>query len=140
MKKIFVGYDGTESSARALEFALKTLQEGGAPQSMEVHLAYVVEKPHGIADPVTEEVVESLRRAGAEILSNGARLVRKQLETPVTHLEFGSPPEKLLELADKIIPDIVVIGIAKHPASERILGTVSALFFKTRRYPVLGVP
>lgn len=140
MRKIFVGYDGTESSVRAMEFALRTLQEGDAPQSIEVHLAYVVEKPHGIADPVPEEVVNSLRRAGEEILSNGARLVRKQLETPVTHLEFGSPPEKLLELADRIIPDLVVIGIAKHPASERILGTVSALFFKTRKYPVLGVP
>ena len=58
----------------------------------------------------------------------------------MTHLDFGSPPEKLLELADKIIPDLVVIGIAKHPASERILGTVSSLFFRTRRYPVLGVP
>ena len=140
MKKIFVGYDGTESSERALEFALKTFQEGDAPQPIEVHLAYVVEKPHGIADPVPEEVVESLRRAGEEILSNGARLVKKHLEAPVTHLEFGSPPEKLLELSDKIIPDLVVIGIAKHPASDRIVGTVSALFFKTRRYPVLGVP
>ena len=140
MKKIFVGYDGTESSVRALEFALSTLQGDGAPQSVEVHLAYVVEKLHGIADPVPEEVVDSLRRAGEEILSNGARLVRKQLENPVIHLEFGSPPEKLLELADRIIPDLVVIGIAKHHASERILGTVSALFFRTRRYAVLGVP
>ena len=139
MERILVGYDGTEQSERALEFAIKISQEN-VPQTLEIHLAYVVEKPNSIADPVPEEAMESPQRAGQEVLSNGARIVRKRLETPVVHLEFGSPPQKLLELADKLKPDLIVIGIANHPTSERILGTVSSLLFKTRRYPVLGVP
>lgn len=139
LERILVGYDGTEQSERALEFAIKISQEAMS-QTLEIHLAFVVEKPHGAADPVPEEAMESLKRAGQDVLSNGARIVKKRLETPVVHLEFGSPPQKLLELADKLKPDLVVLGIAGHPASERILGTVSSLFFKTRRYPVLGVP
>ena len=139
LEKMLVGYDGTESSERALEFAIRLLEEG-APQTTEIHLAYIVDKPAHVADPIPEEVMESLQRSGQHILSNGALIVKKLLETPFTHLEFGSPPEKLLELADKLKPDLIVIGIARHPASERILGTVSSLLFKSRKYPVLGVP
>jgi nucleotide-binding universal stress UspA family protein len=139
LKKILVGYDGTEQALRVLEYAI-TLVEGDIADSVSIHLAYVVEKPSGVVDPVPDEVMESLGNLGHDILSNGARIVRKHLESPTTHLEFGSPPEKLVELADKLKPDIVIIGMAKHPTSERIVGTVSTLFYKLRRFPVLGVP
>jgi nucleotide-binding universal stress UspA family protein len=138
-RKVLIGYDGTDQSDRALELAIKLLKQiEGEP--IEFHLAYVVEKPAGIADPVPDEALDSLKKAGNDTLTNGARIVKKLWETPITHLEFGSPPAKLLELADNLKADLVVLGIAKHPASEQILGTVSSYFFKARRYPVLGVP
>ena len=139
IQKVMVGYDGTESSERALEFVL-SLVEASAPKSCEIHLVYAVDRPSGIPDPVPDEVMESLKRAGQDILSDAARTIRKKFETPTAHLEFGSPAEKILETADRVKPDLIVIGIAKHPASERILGTVSSLLFKRRSYPVLGVP
>ncbi len=139
MQKILVGYDGTDQAMRALEFAINLLQDN-IPQSMEIHLVYVVEKPRSVVDPVPDEVMTSLQKAATEILSNGARIVKKRLGNPVVHLEVGSPPQKILELADKLKPDLVVVGIANHPAVERILGTVSSLLFKTRRHAVLGVP
>lgn len=138
IQKILVGYDGTEYSERALEFALSLIEATTKPS--EIHLVCVIDRPAGIADPVPDEVMESLKRAGQDILSGGARLVQKKFETPTTHLEFGSPAEKILETADKLKPDLVVIGITKHPASERILGTVSSLLLKARRFPVVGVP
>jgi nucleotide-binding universal stress UspA family protein len=139
-RKFLVAYDGNEESLRALDFAIKLVQQQAEGEPNEFHLAYVVEKSVNIVDPVPDELLESLKREGNEILSDGARFVRKQLETPFTHLEFGSPPQKLLELADRIKPDLVVLGIAKHPPSEKILGTVSSVFFNARKYPVLGVP
>lgn len=139
LERVLVGYDGTEASDRALEVAIELLQDV-ATQPIEFHLAYILEKPAGIADPVPDEVMDSLQKAGQGILSNGARIVKKRFGTSFTHLEFGSPPEKFLELANSLKPGIIVIGIAKHPASERILGTVSSLIFKTRKYPVLAVP
>lgn len=138
IQKILVGYDGTEYSERALEFALSLIEVAIKPS--EIHLVCVIDRPAGIADPIPDEVMESLMRAGQDILTSGARLVKKKFETPTTHLEFGSPADKILEAADKLKPDLVVIGIAKHPASERIFGTVSSLLLKTRRFPVLGVP
>jgi nucleotide-binding universal stress UspA family protein len=137
--RFLIAYDGRGESSRALEFAIRLKQQQSEP--IEFHLAYVVEEPAGVADPVPEELLASLKKRGDEILSNGARFVRKQLlETPFVHLEFGSPPQKLQELADRLRPDLVVLGIARHPPSEKILGTVSSAFFNARKYPVLGVP
>lgn len=139
IQKILVGYDGTENSQRALEFALSLVERTDAKPS-EIHLVYVVDRPAGMVDPVPDEVMESLKRVGQDILSEGALSVKKKFEAPTTHLEFGPPADKILELADKLSPDLIAIGIAKHPASERIFGTVSSLLYKTGRYPVLGVP
>jgi nucleotide-binding universal stress UspA family protein len=138
-RKVMIGYDGSEQSTRALDYAIRLLKQT-EEESTEFHLAYVVEEPADWADPVPEEVLESLKKIGNDVLSNGVRMVKKLWETPITHLEFGSPPAKLLELADRLNVDLVVLGIAKHPASERILGTVSSFFFNARRYPILGVP
>lgn len=139
LKKILVGYDGTEHSENALEFAL-SLVEATTSKSCEIHLVYVTDRTGAIVDPVPDEVIESLKRAGQDILSEGARAVKKRFVNPTTHLEFGSPADKILEVADKLKPDLIAIGIARHPATERILGTVSSLLFKTGRYRVLGVP
>jgi nucleotide-binding universal stress UspA family protein len=141
LQKILVGYDGTEESIRSLEFATQLLFEGSSPNQLpEFHLAYVLEKPRGISDPIPDEVMNSLRRTGEEILSSGAKVIKKQFGKPFTHLEFGSPPEKLLEIAEKLHPDLIVIGIRPHTTSEKVLGSVSALLFKTRKYRILGVP
>ena len=63
MERILTGYDGTDQSARALEFAIELLEEG-APQPTEIHLAYIVEKPAGIADSIPEEVMDSIEEEG----------------------------------------------------------------------------
>jgi len=52
----------------------------------------------------------------------------------------GNPGEKLLELAERLKPDLVVLGTLRHSASERLLGTVSSYFLKSRAYPLLIVP
>ena len=141
MQRILVGYDGTDESIRALEFAAHLLFDGSASTQLpEFHLAYILEEPRGISDPVPDEVMESLHRTGEEILSNGSRVVKKQFGKSLTHLDFGSPPEKLLEIAERLHPDLIVIGIRRHTTSEKILGSVSSLLLKTRKYAVLVVP
>lgn len=138
IQKILVGYDGTQNSDRALDFVLSLVESTASKP--EIHLVYVVDRSAGIADPVPDEVMESLKKAAQDMLSDGARSVKKKFGNPTTHLEFGSPADKMLELADNLKPDLIVIGTAKHPASERILGTISSHLFKIRKYPVLVVP
>jgi nucleotide-binding universal stress UspA family protein len=137
-KRILIGYDGTDQSVRALELCIGLFQQQS--ESPEFHLAYAVEKSPSVADPVPDEMLASLRKRGEEILSNGVNTIKKHFEYILGHLEFGSAPQVLFELAEKINPDLVVLGITKHPTSERILGTVSSVFLKSRRYPILGVP
>lgn len=133
---MLVGYDGTEQSERALQFAIAINDD----YETEIHLAFVVHEPAGMADPIPDEVLESLQRRGQEILLNAERLVRKHFRKPVTHLEIGNPPEKLIELADKLKPYLVVLGIAKHSSSESLIGTVSSYFLRSCKYPILLVP
>ena len=136
IKRVLVGYDGTEHSERALQFAVGINDD----YETEIHLAFIVNEPAGMADPIPDEVLYSLEKRGLDSLSNAERFVRNQFRKPVTHLEIGNPVEKLLELADKLKPQLVVLGIAKHYSSESLIGTVSSRFLRSRRYPILLVP
>lgn len=137
MEKVLVGYDGTEYSEHALQFAIGINDD----YETEIHLAFVVQEPAGmVQEPIPDEVLEFLQRRGQESLLNAERLVRKHFRKPVTHLEIGNPAEKLLELADNLKPQLVILGIVKHSSSELLLGTVSSYFLKSRRYPILLVP
>jgi nucleotide-binding universal stress UspA family protein len=136
IQRVLVGYDGTEHSERALQFAIGI----NGDYETEIHLAFIVNEPAGMADPIPDEVLDSLQKKGLDSLSNAERLVRKQFHNPVTHLEIGNPVEKLLELADKLKPQLVVLGIPKHSSSESLIGTVSSQFLRSRRYPILLVP
>ena len=136
MKKVLVGYDGTEQSECGLQFAIGINDD----YETEIHLAFVVQEPAGMSDPIPDEVLESLQRRGQESLLNAEQLVRKQFRKPVTHLEIGNPAEKLIELADKLKPQLVILGIVKHSSSESLIGTVSCNFLRSRKYPILLVP
>jgi nucleotide-binding universal stress UspA family protein len=136
VEKILVGYDGTEQSERGLQFAIAINDH----YETEIHIAFVVHEPAGMADPIPDGVLESLLRRGHASLLNAERSVRKQLRKPVTHLEIGNPGERLLELADKLKPQMVILGIVKHSSSESLIGTVSSYFLRSRKYPILFVP
>jgi nucleotide-binding universal stress UspA family protein len=136
LQRVLVGYDGTEHSERALQFVVGMNDD----YETEIHLAFIVNEPAGMADPIPDEVLDSLQKKGLDSLANAERLVRKRFHKPVTHLEIGNPVDRLLELADKLNPQLVVLGITKHSASESLIGTVSSQFLRSRRYPILLVP
>jgi nucleotide-binding universal stress UspA family protein len=136
LQRVLVGYDGTEHSERALQFAVGMNDD----YETEIHLAFIVNEPAGMADPIPDEVLDSLQKKGLDSLANAERLVRKQFHKPVAHLEIGNPVDRLLELADKLNPQLVVLGIRKHSSSESLIGTVSSQFLRSRRYPILLVP
>lgn len=137
VKKVLIGYDGSAQAERALNFAIGIASQN---EGSEIHIAYVVQKPGGVPDPIPEELMESLKKAGKETLMNAERTVKKNLVSATVHLEVGNPGEKLLELAGRLGPDLVVLGTLQHSTSEKLLGTVSSYFLKARVYPLLIVP
>ena len=137
LRRLLVGYDGSVQAERALDFAIGiALQNEGS----EIHIAYVVQKPAGAPDPLPDELLESLKGAGRDTLVNAERVVKKNLIDASIHLEMGNPGERLMELSRVLKPDLVVLGTVRHSTSERLLGTVSSYFLKSRSYPVLIVP
>jgi hypothetical protein len=71
-------------------------------------IALVVREPTGMADPIPDEVLESLHKRGQESLLNADRLVRKSFLKPVTYIDIGNPAEKLIGLAERLKPQLVV--------------------------------
>ncbi len=136
VQKIMIGYDGSESSERALELAIDLAKQCDA----EIHLVFVVNEPTGMMNPIPDEVYQSLVNIGERTLLNAIQQVKKQFLKYITHLETGNSGEKLLELADEIKPDLIIIGAIKHSSSEKLLGTVSSHFLKSRKHPILLVP
>lgn len=136
IRKILVGYDGTSQAESALELGIYLASQDGT----ELHLAFVVHEPAGMADPIPDELMNSLQEAGQRILSDAVQEARKQLLEPIIHLESGNPPEKLFQLAQAVDPDLVIFGMTRHHPSEKMLGTVSSYFLKSRKYPLLLVP
>ncbi|HEY7082947.1 MAG TPA: universal stress protein [Nitrososphaeraceae archaeon] len=133
--RILIGYNGTIQSEHTLELIAGINWQ----YEVEIHLAFIVQEPSGMADPLPDEIMESLSIRGQETLSDAARQVRKRFGNPILHLDAGDPNEKLLELAETLEPDLIVIGMTKH-SSERILGSVSSNFIRSRKYPILLVP
>lgn len=135
---IVAGVDGSESSMRAGAYAAGLARRQGA----KVVFAYF--RPMGTGTPA----------AGAAIiqvgLDNAADLERQFREaaerTPArerARWEFytaeGDPYRGLIELADRLKADAVVIG-ASEQAGHRILGSVAIRLVKSGRWPVTVVP
>ena len=137
LRRILVGYDGSAQAERALEFAIDIASQS---EGSEIHIGYVVQKPGGVPDPVPVEVIDSLRKTGCQTLANAERLARKSHLVSAIHLEVGNPGEELLSLAGRLKPDLVVLGTLQHLPSEKLLGTVSSYFLKSRKFPLLIVP
>ncbi|MCL4355004.1 MAG: universal stress protein [Nitrososphaerota archaeon] len=137
LRKLLLGYDGSAQSERALALAVEIASQN---EVSVIHIAYVVRKPAGAPDPVPDELVESLKRSAAETLLNAERTVKKGLLDAASHIEVGDPGEKLLELASALKPDLVVLGALQHSASEKLVGTTSSHFLKSRPYSLLIVP
>lgn len=135
---ILAGVDGSESSMRAAAYAAGLARRQGA----KVVFAYF--RPMGSGTP----------QAGAAIvqvgMDNAADLERQFREaterTPPEHRarsEFytaeGDPYHGLVELADRLKADAVVIG-SSESAGHRILGSVAIRLVKRGRWPVTVVP
>jgi nucleotide-binding universal stress UspA family protein len=104
--KVLVGYDGTEVSRRALDAAASLLGYGST-----LAVASVTPKGSHTANVLLSEARE--------------RLLRRQLHATYLPL-LGDPAEQLLDAAQEVGADLVVIGTRSHNGTPRpALGSVS---------------
>jgi nucleotide-binding universal stress UspA family protein len=126
MKTILVGYDGTEPSEKALRRAAEVAKAFGAA----VHITSVTPVlvggprsmgPYDPADP-PEEHAKQLERAKAVLEEVGI--------APSLDPAHGDPAEAILDVADRVGADLIVLGshersLVEHALGMSVSGTVS---------------
>jgi nucleotide-binding universal stress UspA family protein len=136
---ILVGVDGSQSSMRAAAYA------AGLARRQRSRLALVYVAPLGIV--AAPQAAAATAELGREIAADLERQLQEAIErTPEDqrpqweyHTVQGDPYNGLVETADRLLADAVVIG-ASEKAGHRILGSVAIRLVKAGHWPVTVVP
>ncbi len=135
---ILAGIDGSDSSMRAAAYA------GGLARRQGAKLVLAYFRPLGSGNPQAGAAMVQLGLENAADLERQIRdgVERQPLGQRVRWEFFtaeGDPYRGLVELADRIRADAVVIGTSER-AGHRILGSVAVRLVKAGRWPVIVVP
>ena len=133
MKTIVIGFDGSESSGRALDRAAGLAQALDAAlvvASVTVPEARMIPNPVVPAEPLllTGPVIsdDESDETGRLLEEARERLAGREVEVELVPI-IGSPADALIELADERAADIIVVGTHEPGFLERLLaGSVSA--------------
>jgi len=120
--KILLGYDGSGSANKALEFATALARTFTA----ELHVVAVARPPEVGDDVETLAVVENSRHHYEQLLQAvRAKLAGESLETAF-HVMVGHPAEQLVRYAEAHGIDHIVVGHRGHTLFERwLIGSVA---------------
>jgi nucleotide-binding universal stress UspA family protein len=139
---IVVGVDGSEQSKHAARVAASIARATGA----DIHLMTVVRPPEGwwgiVASPPTSTALgETLMNARQEILDKTiAEVDFSEIEYQVVE-DIGDPARMLVDYAEKIEADLLIIGKRGAGFIERmVVGSVANRVVHDAPIPVLVVP
>lgn len=140
-RTVVVGVDGSEPSRRALDFALDTVEQDGG--SVYCVLAYRTEVNaellinYQMSEPVSV-IDERFNTLLADIISETSAAHPGVEMTP--SVRHGGTPKQLLEVADKVGADLVVVGSRGHGGfAGLLLGSVSRRVVSKAELPVAVV-
>ena len=128
---IVVGYDGSQTARRALDYALERAGSNG-----RVIAAYAFEPPHdwlGYAD--YDRVVADHRARGRALLDELP--TEQSIETD---LLAGSPAEAIARVAAARGADEIVVGSRGFGSMRAALGSVSHELLRLADRPVVVIP
>ncbi|HVL77356.1 MAG TPA: universal stress protein [Noviherbaspirillum sp.] len=115
-RKILVAYNGTPESRFALEECIR-LNPGAAAQ---IHLLAVatpmpiVLAGEFVAAVPTADEEDAERKAMAEVLESGRRLLAEAGLPVITHLEVGEPVNVISDLVEQFNIELVIVGHSRH--------------------------
>lgn len=128
---IVVGYDGSESAQRALQYALDRAGEDGT-----VVVAHAFEPPHdwlGYAN--YDRVVAEHRARGQALLDELPAAASIEAD-----LLAGSPAEAIAQVASARNADEIVVGSRGFGPMRAALGSVSQELLRLADRPVVVIP
>lgn len=142
-RKIIVGFDGSASSGRALDFAI----ERARAQGDEILIVHVLEwSPYSFL--TKEEVAERHRRRNDELQRANDAIIAPVLGriqaagvTAHSQLQYGHVAETLCRIAESEDTAMIMIGRTGDSGfAKRFFGSVAATLAQVAPVPVTIVP
>jgi nucleotide-binding universal stress UspA family protein len=125
--QIVVGTDGSDSAAGAVALAVDLAQRSGATLHLvsaykdaltSVSVAHV----GAVAVPDSSETAAALKSASEEMLG---KVAKETGEVPVkTHAVAGPPADVLIDVAEAVGADLIVVGSKGMKGARRLIGSV----------------
>ena len=142
-KTIVVGYDGSESAERALEFAA----ERAKSQGVSVTIAHVLEwSPYAFLTPEELEErhgrrKEEMARAESIVVAPVLKKLVDQGIEAVADIKYGHIGETVCQIAKDRDASQIVIGRTGHSSlTARLFGSVAGTLAQASPVPVTIVP
>ncbi len=134
VRKILIGYDGSEPSARAVDLVLYGL----AGPATEVWIVHATDPPKVVAEPLTDEE----RGVETDAIAESLEAIRAGAG-PRVHVwtREGAASDVLLAAAEELRVDLIVVGTRGLRGARRLmLGSVSNDVVARSSRPVTVVP
>jgi nucleotide-binding universal stress UspA family protein len=140
ISRILVAVDGSEGSRKAAGFAVELARSSNARLLLLTVLEQPWVVPFGPMDSFVigpKEDQDRVVAARKQLDEFSAALPAEQVEK---HVEVGEPADVIVEQADKLSADMIVMGARGHSAVSRwLLGSVSDRVVHHARKPVTVV-
>lgn len=136
VKYSLVGYDGSDASRRAFQFAIDMARCGNG----RVRVVTVLQVTEGGADSCALMMTDSSAQRSLELLAELTELVPEAAELVDIELTLGSPGDVLLSQVEQHGIDHIVIGHTERGALVRwLMGSVSSNVLARSHVPVTVV-
>src|SRR5450759_1617575 len=139
--RVLIGYDGSESADQAVTLAAGLAWPAGTECRIVTACGPVLAtyQPGMFVDAATLQSIYDAQQQGAERLALAAseRIDRPDLSV-ATEVVFGRPATSILDVADRLAPDLLVVGSrGLGPLTSALLGSVSEELVDHAPCPVL---
>jgi len=136
-RAILVAYDGSEIAKRAVSWAIQLAKALDA----KLYVLYVVNVPPEVRAFLTAgTILNEALKSGMKILEQVKPELDKEGVRYELVVEIGDPGEKIVEFADKINADLIVMGHRGLSGIKKLLvGSVCDKVIKCSTKPVLVV-
>ena len=134
MKRILVGFDGSEGAEQALNRALMLIDEYG-----ELILLAVVPSPSDKTF-VDTEIYQSMKKKAETIISDVIKDLGEHEFTMTGMVEEGDPAAIIIDVSNKLNVDLIVLGSrGKSELGRYLIGSVANKVVQYAHKPVMVV-
>ena len=137
IERIVVGFDASQSSARASRLALAL----ATPRAGRIWFVHASEVDGRIAEPLTEEEIDVPSRAVLRAMEALVSEAKSRGLQALALIQEGPPGEVLLGVAREVDAGLIIAGTrGRGDPSRALLGSVSAQIVAKTHIPVMVVP